>query len=721
MADLLPETTIAYLESNAPTSAEQARAAINKCLQEPALRAALDRMLAEEGNFSRIAVPLGAATLRIDGDIREPAATFDVQFRDGKRTHDIRVRHSISAAVVSLGKHGAFGVDAVVAVQVEGDAAAAYRMVRRLMAAISLRAFPRKSGTIDSEAEHMLEEYLHAGTKCTRANFRYFQLHMAAVGQRVIAASSRERLADIITRSKMPAKGSLSESADFRATRESASGDGTLVLLAHVNVQQCVDGLIRAYPAIFKQLRDQLKLVGLAGVRTLSSTTRIEGEGVAGTTTLRLDGRRTGLARLFEETEPAKLGCLKYAPRDSYYFACGRFDGRSIFRVIGEVGGGMVYGVAMKLHQEFGINVRKDIVEVIGPEAAIIVSSNRGVIPDVGIVVESSNAKVLENTLVRILANVRWKQGMGLVPTRLAGGQAHVLRVFNGREMELPIAPTFGVVDGRLVVTLFPISYQRFAATQRGERPSLAANRDFAKLRERVPANAQSISYMDVRRTVATLYDTFVPVLQALPQQGDVTPIFELPDAAMFTDHLYGRIGWRVADKEGMHWYSHSSVDLGPVIAGIAAATAGVAAFTRTAGDHEHEHGGAQQVTIGTLRPVRGRVEVGEKARCAQNVRDLKDVLKLYKARNKAYPESLTKAAKNWIDPKKMEVPGHPGKRYRYFGPTGRGGILVAGLPNGPDGQVCVITTNLIVKRVTPRQLHERLGHSPKNRAPKGK
>ena len=362
--------------------------------------------------------------------------------------------------------------------------------------------------------------------------------------------------------------------------------------------------------------------------------------------------------------------------------------------------------------QRFGISVYKDVISAIGPEAAVIVSANHGVIPDVGLIIESPDAKALERTCLRLLTRRRWKQGTGIVPTRLAGGTAHVIRIFDGDEFELPIAPTFGVIDGHFVVALFPVSYQRLAATKRGERPSLEKNRDFAKLRGMVPANAQSISYTDLRRTIATLYDTFVPVLQAMPQQGDVASIYELPDAAMFTDHLYGRIGWRVADKRGMHWYSHSSVDVGPFIAGVAAFAGAALAYTRTSVEPDRNRPGQ---TLGYPKPGRGMGGglLAQGKRCDRNMRQLKVELKLYKKRSGDYPESLAEATGKMFDRRTLQVPGHPGKQYRYFGPSGKNGILVAGYPNGPDHNVCVITIDLVMKRVIPRDLRERLDRSP--------
>ena len=51
------------------------------------------------------------------------------------------------------------------------------------------------------------------------------------------------------------------------------------------------------------------------------------------------------------------------------------------------------------------------------------------------------------------------------------------------------------------------------------------------------------------------------------------------------------------------------------------------------------------------------------------------------------------------------------GKRYRYFGPDGKGGLLLVGMPNGPDNRICVITTDLAMARLTPERVHEMLEH----------
>jgi len=705
-AELLPTGTVGYFEANALTGSERAKAIAYRCLAEPEMRKALDRLMAAEGNFSRAAIPMGRGTLRIRADIRESGAAFDLELAYPKGTEKVRLRDNLAVAWVGLGEGGPLGIDAVAALQVDGNPASAYRFARRLIVALQMRPRPGKMARRGGQRS-LLSEYEHEGVSCTVVDIKGVPLHFAAVGSRLVLATTRARLADVIERSKKPAAKSLAGSERFGSIRDHASGDGTIVMLMHINVDTAVEQLAAHHPQL-AGLPAQLKMMGLGGLRAVTSTSRADGAGVAGTTSVLLDGRRSGLARLFEKDDAAKFGTLAFAPKETLYVASGRFNPPAVMRGLSETAGMVVSSVGQTLYQLTGLLLYEDIIKVIGPEAALIFSTNEGLIPDVGVVFESSDPARLERTVLKALP---WQRGTGVSPARLAGGKAHVVKVFHPRMAELPIAPTFGVVDGHFVVALFPISYQRFASTKRGHRPNIEQNPDYAKLRKRVPAGALSLSYLDLRRTVATVYDTAIPFLQAMPQQDGVTPVHGMPDASLFMKHLYGRVAWRIADDRGMHWHSHSSVDLTPLVMGFVGGVAGAVASVGRAepGVAAPQRAGGQQVTIvaGADTDAKAR----EVRRCSRNVRELLQVLRFYQKRNKGFPKSLDDVAKDWVTARTLEVPGHAGKRYRYYGPAGKGGILLAGLPNGPEGRICVITTDLKMKRVTPRQLHESLEH----------
>ena len=102
LAAWLPADTFAYVETNAPTAAEMARAVQYRCLQEPELKRALDRMLAEENNFAQMAVPVGDAVLRVSTDMREPGLSFALRYEKGRTTHTMSVRGNMAFAWVGV-------------------------------------------------------------------------------------------------------------------------------------------------------------------------------------------------------------------------------------------------------------------------------------------------------------------------------------------------------------------------------------------------------------------------------------------------------------------------------------------------------------------------------------------------------------------------------------------------------------------------------------------
>jgi len=692
-ADLLPADTFAFLEVAPMTAEEQERAAAFKAMREPDLKSALDRMLEAQGNFSKVAMPMGASTVRAALDMRASGVAFEVTLDHGKRRRAMSVRGHLAVALVGVERRGNWASlpDAVAAIGVEGDPEEARQLVRALLVGLA-----REMG---SEG---VREWEHGGARCTSVRLDGIALHVGAVGPRVVVATRRARLADVIDRASRGAEGSLSSSPMHREILRTALGDGTVTALLSVNARAVFDWMRASGDPDLMGALQWVQVTGLGGLQGLCSVTRVSGDGVAGSTSVLLRGRRTGLARLFEKGAPAGFGCLDFAPRDTLYVAAGRFDLAGIYRALAEAAQPMAVGLGMAIQRETGVNVLADVVPRVGPEGALIVSLNDGLIPDVGVAFESDQPEKLRGTVLTLLDSVAWERGTGVEPTRIGGVPAHVIKL-HPRLSDLPVAPTFGVVDGKFLFTLFPISFQRFAATKRGERPSVKENPDFAALRKRVPDEALSLSYLDVRRGVTIAYDTVMPLLQAMPRGEGGVPMYEFPEASIFTKHLYGRIAWRTADDRGMHWHSHSSTDIGALLSGLGAAGASLLYL----GVREEPAAGAESRPQQVAMPV--RAERAEVHRCRTNVRHIKSHLVRLRYAKKPFPDSLDGLRGRWIDEELLVVPGSGGKAYTWHGPGGKHGILLHGEPNGPDGKVCVLTTDLKMMRVSPETLRSRL------------
>jgi len=709
-AELLPAETIAYVETSAPTAAEVARAAQYRCLEDPALNQLLDRVLAEKSNFTQMAIPVGNGILRASMNIREPGLSFDLRFQQGKADYAMKVRGNLAFAWVGMkraspqrGRRSKVSPDIVAAFTIVGDPLDAHRLIRGVLtAAAVVRGKAKRS---------LVADWKHSDVACTSCRLDGTRVHFGVVGKRLVLTSTRDRLIDIIDRSRARAgqsdTKSLADVPRHRNARSSTSGDGTITTLLDIDLHRVLEAIATAHGRQFSGLTRMAAMVGLGGLEGISSVTRVDGDGISGTTSILLSGPRSGISRLFAKQPPAKFGALAFAPKETLYVGCGHLDGKTVFRAFAEAVQPLVMMLLMEVHREVGLNLRDDLIHLVGPEVALIVASNHGVWPDIGLVIESSDAKRLEASILKLIrANLDVRHAT-IERTRIAGGEVSVLKI---RDSGVPVAPTMGVVDGNLVLTLFPITYQRLAATKRGERPGLDQNRDYAALSKHIPSDAIGMSYLDVRRTIHIVYDTVVPILQAMPRGPGMpaAPMYEVPEARVFTDHLYGNIGWRTADDRGMHWHSKSSTDAGSLGLVMGAVTAGAlfVSYDATASQTT-----ARIVPIATATPVDAAAR--ELSACISNVRRIRNQLRVYRKRSKPFPETLKELAGGWVNAKTLRVPGTDDAAYRYFGPKGNNGVLLAGRPNGPDGGICVLLTNLQMKRVSPADLRKTLRKTP--------
>lgn len=716
-ASLLPANTIAYIETNAPTAAEMARSVQFRCLQDPGLSRLLDRMLAEKSNFTQTAIPVGDGVLRATMGVRDPGLSFALRFAQGADVYSMKVRGNVAFAWVGMdstrprnarremggrqerrrrGPRTQVRPDIVAAFTIDGDPAEAYHLVSAVLQAME----PRRSGQVHP----VVVGWKHKGVVCATGRVNETLVHFGVVGQRLVLASSRTRIIDIIDRSAKTthdaslAAASLATVQRHVDARRSVVGtDGTITTLIDLDLRLALKSLATANPRQFGAVAGMAQAVGLGGLQGISSVTRVREDGIAGTTSVLFSGPRIGVSRLFAEKPPAKFGILAFAPKETLYVGCGRYDGRELFTALAEAVQPILMEALMEVHRDTGMNLRDDLFHLVGPEIGVIVSTNRGPIPDVGLIVESPDPKRLQASILKLLWTSNLRHVATLERARIAGGDVSVLRF---KDSDVPIAPTFGVVDGHLVLALFPISYQRFAATKRGERAGLKENRDYASLAKHIPKDAIGMSYLDVRRTIGIVYDTVVPLVQAAsgaPGQP-ATPVYELPEASVFTDHLYGNIGWRTADKRGMHWHSISSTDVGSIGLVVGAVAAGVVFVGLDAPEPR-----------GTVQVIRvdphADKEVRDAYSCVTNVRRIRNQLRAYKKREQPFPKTLEELRGGWVDDETLIVPGTDNLSYSYFGPDGKNGVLVAGRPNGPEGLICVLMTDMKMSRISPERL----------------
>lgn len=700
LADWLPADTPLYFEMRCPSAKEMETLAMARIFSDPRMKALIGRAQGEDNSFSSMRIPLGDALLSVrTAMLPTDNVLVDVSLVDPGGERSFRVRDRIAFAVTEI-QEGPMPVEIVAAFLTDGDAREAAAVIERIAAAASLAARGAE-GEIDEEQARLVQHAEHKGLRYAWADVGPVRLCLAPVGAMVVVATSEARMKDVLERSAGTAADCLARDPRHVEMLASVPGDGTPTTQIEIHVDRGLRKFQAAYPQLGMFAQQMLTQVGLRDLESITTVARVAGEGARANTSVRLAPaeRRVGLGRLFAKGgPPPSYGGLAYAPEDSLYVSCGNVDVPGLYDMIRELGGiQFAMAVAVPIERDFGLKLKEDLVDLIGPEVTLVVAPNRGLLPDIALVCESPDALRLEKNILKLLSRMKWPAGTGVTDFKLRDVTVHAVPLGHPRFGNVPLAPTFGVVDGRLMFAPYPLSFQRVLAVKRGDRPSIEKNRDFSKLKGVIPPEAQGLSYLDFVRIFDLLYDTCMPFIQAMSGGASPPPLCEFPDVDTLSRHLFGRVAWRITDERGLRWESYSSMDTSSfTFILVAGASAALFSF-------QSEPESQVAVAAPAARAPQDDAQV-----CRHHVRMLRARLEHYKKENERLPDRLEELEAKWMEPETFVVPGAGGKRYVYLGPKGQGEVLLHGYPNGADGLVTVLKTNLKPARVSPQEL-ERL------------
>jgi hypothetical protein len=705
LASYLPPDTPVYMEMQSPTPAEMKTLAMSKVFEDPRMKALLSRVQGAKQSFSSMRVPVGDAVLAVRSDPLSTENVFvDISYVDAQGERSFRVRNRAAAALVDV-QAGTVPLDAVAACEVEGDAKAAVATIERIAAAAAFAHRGEPGGDIDAELGRLVRHTDYRGVTYAWADVGSLRVCLAPVGKLVVLTLHEARMKDILDRFADGTKESLATDPRHLAMQASVPGDGTATTQMEIHLDRALRKFQAAYPQYGAFAQKMLVQVGLRDLESVTTLARVSGEGIRSCTAVVLAPAesRAGLGRLFEKGgPPPSFGGLAYAPKDSFYVNCGNVDIPALHRTVMDIGGFQVaMAVAVPLERNFGLKLKEDLCDLLGPEMTLIVAPNHGLIPDVALVSESKDATRLEANLLKILTKLPWPPGLGVATFRLRDVDVHSIPLGNPKLGNIPLAPTFGVVDGRLVLAPYPLSFQRILAVKRGDKPSILENREFGKLREVVPAEAQGVSYLDLARIFELVYDTFIPFAQAMSGGASPPQLYEFPDVETLSQHLFGRVAWRTADEHGVKWESYASMDTSTFTLSL---FAGASMGLYYLGEAKEARGGRE----GPVAAPKASEDDG--LACRRHVRRLRGELLLFRKENRRLPDRLEEIETQWMDPGDFVVPGTDGKPYVYLGPAGKGDILLYGYPNGSDSCVTILTVDLRPpERITAKELERRL------------
>ena len=306
LAKLLPERTPLFLSIQSPTPEEAKKTAAYGVLEDPKMKALLERIFGDANSLTTVTTPLGPAGFSVRSDLSSPTFYVDLRYVDSKGERRVRIENRIALAWIGMASDPVMPIDAVVALQVAGDASQARDLVERVVGAASLAIQGRTKGDIDAEMRKYLLRSRHEGVDITRISIDQTALYMAPVGSILVFTTTKDRLMDMVARAQGKSNDkSFADNPRYKNAVGRLPGTATTYFGLHVDY--ALDAVAKAEPQAVFGVRAFLQQFGLAGWTGISSTAHVDGEGVAGRTSMHFKGPRKGLARLFEGGEPAKL------------------------------------------------------------------------------------------------------------------------------------------------------------------------------------------------------------------------------------------------------------------------------------------------------------------------------------------------------------------------------------------------------------------------------
>lgn len=342
------------------------------------------------------------------------------------------------------------------------------------------------------------------------------------------------------------------------------------------------------------------------------------------------------------------------------------------------------------LSQQIGFDLETGLIDLIGPEVAFYASlPGQALIPDVGILAHVSDATKVEANLTRLV------QGLGNVPVKTFAYHGEKISYADLGALGLdwdrlpPLKPSWTVVDGHLLVTLWPQSAKNLIRGLKTQQPRLADKPDYKRLlalvRERDPAAGNAgREYFDVKRLAGFILDNGVPFAQSLiPAIPDVPDIewAAFPSTGVITQHLFGMVGTTTWKKDGVATDYVSPTGVLPVYVAMFA-TLGF-------------------VMVGEAEVAFAEIEMAQRERAMVDLDALKQCVRLFHLKEgrlpaeSEWPHFLFKGSKKhpeaYINPAKFpskEVLDPWGNPYVYTRISGRDWEIISYGADGTPGGV---------------------------------
>ena len=320
-----------------------------------------------------------------------------------------------------------------------------------------------------------------------------------------------------------------------------------------------------------------VEAAGLGNVRSLTSVTGLDEAGFVSRALVELEGEPQGLLGL-AGAEPLTPGDLAPIPRDATIALAARVDPEEVLDTILSAADGIEPGLREeileaigRMGEELGFNVRRDLLGPLGDTCCVYNSPGEGglVITGLTAVIQVEDRRQLAETQAKFLARAREELGERRRGPRIdqfpfAG---HDVFVFNARDDDFPLAPSWCLTDDALVIAPFPQNIKAYLSRGDDHR-SIAEVPEVAGLFES-GAGPVKLWYVDTKPVFELVYPLVLMVAQAalgeLAEEGIDVSVAILPSAKAIGEHLRPSVGAVRRTEAGIEIVSRQSLPGGNI------------------------------------------------------------------------------------------------------------------------------------------------------------
>ena len=518
-------------------------------------------------------------------------------------------------------------------------------------------AFLRRLKTELGEDGDRIETFERDGRTWWQVDTGGPRLTATTVDTAFVMATGPDLLGQVLTAED--AAGSLKTSSAFAYCRDRSGGDA-LGLFAFANA-----------PALLEMFEDEMprdaqriaRVLGLDTLKGVSYGMAFKGDGFMDSLILHTPGADHGLTTL-DLMPAAQPTMLDAVPANAFLFAEASYNFSTLMPGIRDLVTSVDEDVAKKMDELLeeasemvGVDIERELMPVFSQGLGYYASMPQGggMYPEFALMCNVKDPATFEATFSKFmngLAGVISEEGHAVAATRTMdykGTQIHMMDLMGTRRREvIPFTPSWAVVGNRMVATAVPYTLKdiinRQASGQRA--PGLDTQEDFQALMAHRPANAGSVSYLDLQAIMSLAYDTLVPLAQtaAKPNLMRGAVPFELdwaklPPASQVRKHFRSMASFGSWNRDGIEISIHAPIPM-VLVMGIAIG-AGALFFMR----------GMEE--MGSVRAVEmpREVDMGRLNRELAEIQgeELARYVRLFKLEKERLPTSLDELVKEHV------------------------------------------------------------------------